>query len=126
MPRLYSKFRGYSSVGTTFLSPVRFDLDLAIQDLLNNFNTRKGERVMMPEFGSIIWELIFDPLDDRTINLIDADVRSIINNDPRWNLQSVTTTETPNSLNLAVVITYVPTAETITLPLTYDKGTTTT
>jgi phage baseplate assembly protein W len=125
MPRLYSKFRGYSSVGTNFLSPVRFDLDLAIQDLLNNFNTRKGERVMMPEFGSIIWELIFDPLDDRTINLIDADVRSIINNDPRWNLQSVTTTETPNSLNLAVVITYVPTAETVTLPLTYDKGTTT-
>jgi hypothetical protein len=112
-------------VGTTFLSPVRFDLDLAIQDLLNNFNTRKGERVMMPEFGSIIWELIFDPLDDRTINLIDADVRSIINNDPRWNLQSVTTTETPNSLNLAVVITYIPTAETVTLPLTYDKGTTT-
>jgi phage baseplate assembly protein W len=125
MPRTYSKFRGYSSVGTTFLSPVRFDLDLAKQDLLNHFNTRKGERVMMPSFGSIIWELLFDPLDDRTIALIDADVRSIINNDPRWNLQSVTTTETPNSLKLEIVVTYNPTAETIVLPLTYDKGTNT-
>jgi phage baseplate assembly protein W len=80
---------------------------------------------MMPSFGSIIWEVIFDPLDDRTIALIDADVRSIINNDPRWTLQTVTTTESPNALNLEVVVTYNPTGETVTLPLTYDKGTNT-
>lgn len=126
MPRKLSQFRGYSSVGTNFLSPVRYDLDLAKQDLLNNFNTRKGERVMMPTFGSIIWELLFDPLDDATIALIDADVRSIINNDPRWTLISVDISEGPNALNLSVVMSYNPTSEVITLPMTYNKGTTTT
>ena len=125
MPRIHSKFRGYSSVGTTFLSPVRFDLDLATQDLLNHFNTRKGERVMMPTFGSIIWEILFDPLDDRTVALIEQDVRQVVGNDPRWTLQTVTTTETPNSLELQVTVTYNPTAETVVLPLTYDKGTNT-
>jgi len=125
MARLTSTFRGYSSVGTSFLSPVRYDLDLARQDLLNHFNTRKGERIMLPEFGSIVWDMLFEPLDTRTKNLIDEDVRSIISNDPRWTLQSVTITEDPNALNIEVIVTYNPSSETVTLPLTYDKGTTT-
>jgi len=125
MARYISKFRGYSSIGTSFLSPVRYDLDLARQDLLNHFNTRKGERIMMPTFGSIVWDMLFEPLDDITINLIDADVRAIIKNDPRWSLQSVTISEGPNALNINVVVTYLPTEETVTLPLTYDKGTNT-
>jgi len=125
MARYISKFRGYSSIGTSFLSPVRFDLDLARQDLLNHFNTRKGERIMLPNFGSIVWDMLFEPLDDITINLIDADVRAIIKNDPRWSLQSVDISEGPNALNIKVVVIYLPSEETVTLPLTYDKGTNT-
>jgi phage baseplate assembly protein W len=126
MPTFTQRFRGYSSVGTTFLSSVRYDLDLAKQDLLNNFNTRKGERVMMPTFGSIVWDMLFEPLDDRTITLIENDVRTIINNDPRWRLESVSVSEGPNALNIEVIVTYVPTSQQVTLPLTYNKGTTTT
>jgi hypothetical protein len=80
---------------------------------------------MMPEFGSIVWELLFDPLDDKTIRLIDEDVRNIIKNDPRWSLASVSISEGPNALNIEIIVTYVPTDETVILPLTYDKGTTT-
>lgn len=126
MPTFTQRFRGYSSVGTTFLSSVRYDLDLAKQDLLNNFNTRKGERVMMPTFGSIVWDMLFEPLDDRTITLIENDVRTIINNDPRWVLENITVSEGPNALNIEIIVTYVPTSEQVTLPLTYNKGTTTT
>ena len=125
MPVYTSKFRGYSSIGTSFLSPTRYDLDLARQDLLNHFNTRKGERIMLPEFGSIVWDMLFEPLDDKTIRLIDEDVRRIIKNDPRWELQSVTISESPNTLNIEVIVTYLPSTETVNLPLTYDKGTNT-
>ena len=125
MPIYTSKFRGYSSVGTSFLSPTRYDLDLARQDLMNHFNTRKGERVMMPEFGSIIWDLLFEPLDDETKRLIDADVRQVIKNDPRWQLISVTMSEGPNALNLEVIVIYLPADETVQLPLIYNKGTNT-
>lgn len=126
MARLTSTFRGYSSVGTSFISPVRYDLDLARQDLLNHFDTRKGERIMLPEFGSIVWDMLFEPLDEKNKSLIDEDVRSIIGNDPRWTLHSVTITEEPNALNIEAIVTYNPSGETVTLPLTYDKGTTTT
>ena len=125
MPRLTSKFRGYSSVGTTFLSPVRYDLDLARQDLLNQFHTRLGERIMLPKFGTIIWDLLFDPLDDNTRRLIRDDVVRIISEDPRWSIKTVDIVEGINSLDLRVTVTYRPTDETVILPLTYDKGTNT-
>lgn len=125
MPRLRSKFRGYSSVGTGFLNPVRHDLDLARQDLLNQFNTRLGERVMLPKFGTIIWDLLFDPLDERTETLIRDDVERIINEDPRWDLKSISVTEGPNSLEIEAIVVYRPTEEIIVLPLTYNKGTNT-
>ncbi len=80
---------------------------------------------MMPEFGSIVWDMLFEPLDDYTINLIDADVRSIIKADPRWLLQSVAISEDVNALNIEVTVTYLPTDETVVLPLVYDKGTNT-
>jgi phage baseplate assembly protein W len=80
---------------------------------------------MLPNFGSIVWDMLFEPLDDITINLIDADVRAIIKNDPRWSLQSVDISEGPNALNIEVVVIYLPSEETVTLPLTYDKGTNT-
>lgn len=125
MARLKSRFRGYSSVGTTFLSPVRYDLDLARQDLLNQFHCRLGERIMLPKFGTIIWELLFDPLDARTERLIKEDVERIINEDPRWNLISVSVSESPNALTIEAVVNYVPQDEIINLPLTFDKGTNT-
>lgn len=120
---LISSFRGYSSIGTSFLSPVRHDLDLARQDLLNHFGTRKGERVMMPTFGSIIWELLFDPLDEETKKKINDDVVSIIKNDPRWQLLTVDISEEPNALNVKVEVLYLPADEKVQLPLVYDKGT---
>ena len=123
MPTFTQRFRGYSSVGTTFLQPVRHDMDLAKQDLLNHFNTRKGERVMMPTFGSIVWDMLFEPLDDTTIKLITDDVRSIIKNDPRWILESVAVSEGPNELNIEVILTYVTSNQAVTLTLTYNKGT---
>ena len=125
MPVYTSKFRGYSSVGTSFLSPTRYDLDLARQDLLNHFNTRKGERIMLPNFGSIVWDMLFEPLDEMTKNLIDADVRAVVKNDPRWSLQNVAITESPNALNIELVVIYVPSNTTVTLPMVYDKGTNT-
>jgi phage baseplate assembly protein W len=123
MPSYISKFRGYSSIETSFLNPVLYDLALAKQDLLNHFNTRKGERIMMPEFGSIVWDMLFEPLDDYTIGLIEADVRLIIKGDPRWLLQNVAISESPNALNIEVIVTYLPTDQEVLLPLVYDKGT---
>lgn len=59
------------------------DSDLVKQDLLNYIFTRRGERVMMPRFGSRIPDLLFEPLDEQTLAIIEEDVVEIVNYDPR-------------------------------------------
>lgn len=76
-------YRGYSTVGRKVTDSEVYDLDIIVQDLLNEFNTRLGERVGRPEFGSIIWDLMFDIGDTRTENLVIQDAQRIIGRDPR-------------------------------------------
>ena len=58
---------GYSSVNNDSGITKLYDFDLIKQDIINHFHTRKGERVMNPTFGTIIWDVIFDPFtDDRS------------------------------------------------------------
>ena len=39
---------------------------------------RKGEKLMNPEFGTIIWDMLFEPLSDETKSLIIQDVKKIV------------------------------------------------
>lgn len=60
-----------------------FDLDNVKRDLQNEFDTRLGDRVMRPGFGSIVHDLLFDLSDPRTESLVYADAERIFRNDPR-------------------------------------------
>lgn len=80
---------GYSTIGSYTSSRTLVDKDIALRDLVNHFYTRKGERIMNPEFGFIAWDLLFDPLDSQTENLIKEDAQRIVSSDPRWTLQSL-------------------------------------
>jgi phage baseplate assembly protein W len=56
------------------------------RDLLNHIFTSKGERVMMPNFGTRIPSLPFEPIDEITMRVIEEDIREVINFDPRVGL----------------------------------------
>ena len=64
------------------------DLELVKQDLLNHIYTRRGERVGMRGYGTIIQDLVFEPFDNDTITLASDQVRSVIDFDPRVQLIS--------------------------------------
>lgn len=76
-------YKGFSTVNSDSLSTKLFDFDLIKQDILNMFQTKKGERVMNPEFGTIIWNLIYEPFTDNIKQEISEDVTRILNYDPR-------------------------------------------
>jgi phage baseplate assembly protein W len=76
-------YKGFSTVNTKNSGNKLYDFELIKQDLINYFNTRPGERVMNPTFGSNIWSLLFEPLGDTTRQLIQDDILKICNSDPR-------------------------------------------
>lgn len=62
------------------------DIELVKLDLLNHIFTRKGERVMMHDFGTSIPDLVFEPLDDQTIDLVQEELEFVFEFDPRVEL----------------------------------------
>ena len=63
------------------------ELDAAITMIIA---TAPGERVMRPDFGCTIWELLFDPIDAGTIGLMEHAVREAVARwEPRVDLESV-------------------------------------
>lgn len=85
-------YRGYSSQGARSPDTAIFDVDLVKQDLLNHFQTRLGERLGRPGFGSIIHDLLFDVGDTRTDALVQKDAERIISQDPRVELLEIDVT----------------------------------
>lgn len=99
----YKGFNSYS-VATGWK---QHDMDLVKQDLLNHFNIRKGEKLMNPDFGTIIWNMIYEPLTGVNIQAISDDVTEIVNRDPRVNVQNVTVDTTQYGIRVMVDLLYV-------------------
>jgi len=89
-------YRGFSSYGYQRTKQFgSYDVDIVKRDLLNHIYTRRGERVMMPMFGTRIPDLAFEPLDKMTLDILEEDLRAVVNYDPRVQL-----------LNLTIIPTY--------------------
>ena len=96
------------------------DIDLVKQDLLNHFNIRKGEKLMQPNFGSIIWSLLFEPLTDHVNDLIVNDVKKIVGYDPRLGLQNITITGQEHGIQIELDLVFIPTNQTTQMSLNFD------
>lgn len=78
------------------------DIELVKQNIINHIYTRKGERVYMPEWGTIIPDLLFEPLDNTMLGLIESELMDVINADPRVELIDFKITPMYNNNMIAV------------------------
>lgn len=62
------------------------DVELVKSDLIAHIFTPRGSRVMMPDFGTLIPEILFEPLDEITTELIEDELRAVFDFDPRVNM----------------------------------------
>jgi phage baseplate assembly protein W len=101
------KYKGFNSKETknNFKS---YDIDLVKQDLLNHFYIRKGEKLENPNFGTIIWDILFDQFTPDLKDLISKDVEQIINYDPRIAVTAITIDTTDQGIRIEADIVYLP------------------
>jgi len=97
------------------------DYELAKQDLFNHFHIRKGEKLMNPNFGSIIWDLLFEPFTEEIKQRIVNDIDSIARYDPRLSVDSVLVTKFEYGIQVELTLTYIPTNQVETLYLQFDQ-----
>lgn len=117
------KFKGFSTVDRSWGNFKLYDIELAKRDLLNEFYTRKGERLMMPSFGSIVWDLLFDPLTEETIELIREDCLRIVTKDPRLELRDFNIEDEEHTIRVTILLNYVPTTTLTELVAVFNRDT---
>lgn len=100
-------YKGFSSKETKRNYKL-FDIDLVKQDLINHFYIRKGEKLENPDFGTIIWDMLFENFTEDVKTMIAKDVEDIVNYDPRIVVNAVTVDSTDQGIRIEADITYVP------------------
>ena len=99
-----------------------YDFELIKQDLINRLSVRKGERVENPEFGTIIYDVIFEPLTEALKQAIADDVAKNLNADPRLSTQDIVVSESEHGISVQATITYVPYNITEKLTFSFDEN----
>ena len=97
------------------------DFDLVQQDIFNHFNIRKGEKLMNPNFGTIIWGMLFEPFTDDVKKAIAADVKRIVKYDPRIAVNAINISEEAQGIQVTITLTYLVENKTATLALNFDR-----
>lgn len=115
-------YKGFSTVDSTQADTRIYDYDLIKQDILNQFNIRKGEKVMNPNFGTVIWDLIFEPFTDIVKRQITDDVTAIVTSDPRASASSINVVEQEYGMLLEITMIYADTDQTEVLKINFDKA----
>lgn len=115
-------YKGFSTVNTDAESYALYDLALIKQDLVNHFHIRQGERLEQPTFGTIIWDMIFEPLTDESSTLIIKNVEEIINFDPRLVAEQVIVTTYESGIQIECRLTYLPYNIQENLQLRFDQA----
>lgn len=115
-----SKYRGFSTIGQ-FKKFQLSDIELVKRDLLNHFSIRKGEKLMQPNFGSIIWDLLYEPLTPEVQEVLTADIKQIIEYDPRVSVLGVIIDQLDSGIQVQVDLNYLPGNYSESLILKFDS-----
>jgi phage baseplate assembly protein W len=114
-------YNGFSTINATSENFALYDFELIKQDLINYFHIRKGERLMNPSWGTIIWDSLFEPMTEDLKEQIVSDVNNIINSDPRLVAKNVIVTTYESGIQIECILTYLPYNITQSMQLKFDQ-----
>jgi phage baseplate assembly protein W len=115
-------YKGISTVDTNASNVVLYDIALIKQDLINHFHIRQGEKLSDPEFGTIIWDILFEPLTEQLKDAVIQNVSRIINHDPRVNVDSIIVDAYESGIQIECTLTYLPYNISETMRMKFDEN----
>lgn len=115
-------YRGISTVDPDATNIVLYDIELIKQDIINHFHIRQGEKLSDPSFGTIIWDVLFEPLTDGLKDAIVQNVSKIINYDPRVTVDQIIVDSYESGIQIECTLTYLPYNISESLRMKFDES----
>jgi phage baseplate assembly protein W len=113
-------YKGFSTIGQTKKFRLT-DFDLIKRDIINHFHIRKGEKLMNPGFGTIIWNVLYEPFTEDLKSVITADIKNIASYDPRVSFDNIVVTEFDRGIQILLELRYLQTNQINQMTLQFDN-----
>ena len=114
-------YRGFSTINENNEGFALYDFELIKQDIINHFHIRKGEKLSDPQFGTIIWDMLFEPFTNENRDAIIGDVAEIINYDDRVTAESVIVDTYESGIEVSALLVFLPYNISEELMLRFDR-----
>jgi phage baseplate assembly protein W len=101
------------------------DQPLVIQDFVNALSIRRGEKVGKPQYGTTLWNFVFEPNTRDVQFQLEDEIRRIAAQDPRLVLNTVKAYPQENGILLEVELAISPFNQAQLLSVFFDSGTNT-
>jgi phage baseplate assembly protein W len=99
------------------------DSQLVLQDFLNALNTPQGQKVGQPEYGTAIWNYIFEPNTADVQTQLQNEIRRVASYDPRIILDYVKAFPQENGILLEVQLAVAPFNQAAVLNIFFNQQT---
>jgi len=96
------------------------DFPLIKQDLLNAFNIRQGELPGRPEYGTLLWNFLFENQVEELQNNIVDEIQRVAGGDPRVYISDIQVFPQDNGILIQLELTITPSTDANRLSIFFD------
>lgn len=114
-------YKGFSTVGKVRAPYTLIDGELIKADLLNELYTKRGERLMRPTYGTRIWDILMNPLDQYVVAEIKEDIERIVEKELRVELTDIFTEVLDHTIRITLHLKFKPYLSEDTLFVEYAR-----
>ena len=115
-------YRGFSTTDINRSSFNLYNFELIKQDIINHFHIRKGEKISDPSFGTIIWDVLFEPFTEELREAILDDVTNILNYDPRVDVARILVDSYESGIQVQADLVVIPYNLQQTMQFRFDQA----
>jgi phage baseplate assembly protein W len=115
-------YKGFSTVGRRFRFRLT-DFELTKQDLLNHLQTGKGEKLMNANFGTSIWEMLFENMTEDLRVELTEEIQRVVESDPRLKLTNINVIEFEKGIQVELDVIYQGDSNPVSLMLAFETDT---
>ena len=113
------RFIGFNTQGQ-FKKFTLTDFELIKRDLLNAFNIRQGQLPGRPQYGTVLWDFLFENQLEELQQSITREVQRVAGGDPRIYISDIQTYPQDNGILIELQLQVVPSTDAERLSIFFD------
>jgi len=118
--RSINMYKGFSTISKHKKFTLT-DRELVVRNLTNMLNIREGELPGKPEYGTTIWNYLFEPNTVDVERRVTSEIERLINTDPRIVLEDVNYHSQHNGMVLSLDVRILPGVDTEQIRVLFDQ-----